>query len=93
MAIKSGVHDAFGYDLHPNAELRDGYCWNVECMFCAAIFEVILVFMFLDWYVFGITIILGWTPLTLNLIWLLLPFQLKRLVVINNRVAFTFYTV
>ena len=55
--------------------------------------EALTLVVWTEWSVFGVVFAAGFLPLILNLVWLLLPFRLKRKAVISNGGAFAFYTI
>ena len=53
--------------------------------------EIGLLIMYADWQVFAFVFALGFVPLVVNLIWLLLPFGMKRSAVMSNKCSLAFY--
>ena len=78
IAMKSGFDRAFGVDLHPSKELAEAWAWNVQCVLLLAIYASLFVVFYPSFKVFGVTFAVVFAPLLLNIVWLLLPFRLKR---------------
>ena len=89
----AGGRTAITHDLHPSKELNEATNWNMHCIFYAIVLEALTLIVYTEWSVFGIVLAAGFLPLILNLVWLLLPFRLKRKAVISNKGAFAFYTI
>ena len=86
--------DRANYDNHESKALRDAHSWNFLCLVHAFCFEVLLIVQVTVWQVVITTVMLGFLPILVNVVWLfLLTPTHKQNMVSNSCLLHSFYGV